>query len=230
MDQAIEEINMRKFLFSVIFSLFLCILFGSISEVFAQNTFEIDKSEIIIPCPPGTRTHLDSCRNGTSIKISIKSSERFEFKVSGGKLNGSGSEIGWDLSRVKPGTYEISANFYDSNNSYQTVKKTVTVKECPDCTCTFCECPLTSISIAKESVKSGDLVTINANSSGGSQTSIEFRWMVSDGKIIEGQGTPVIQLDTKDAKSKEIRVELELIGICADCGKVTPLIIELSDR
>ncbi|HMS38798.1 MAG TPA: hypothetical protein PKE69_01130, partial [Pyrinomonadaceae bacterium] len=58
----------------------------------------------------------------------------YTYKVSGGKIVGSGTEVVWDLTGVEPGTYTITAGANDGCGICGITKtETVVVKECNDC-------------------------------------------------------------------------------------------------
>jgi hypothetical protein len=58
----------------------------------------------------------------------------YEYRISGGKIVGSGKDVVWDLSGVKSGTYKITA-IADNGCGIcgKWITKMVVVKECPDC-------------------------------------------------------------------------------------------------
>lgn len=80
-------------------------------------------------------------KNNYSVVVKAKSSDpesddflTFNYKISGGKIIGTGGKVLWDLSDVKPGTYTITAAVDDGCGFCgKTMTKTVTVKPCPDC-------------------------------------------------------------------------------------------------
>ena len=58
----------------------------------------------------------------------------YDYQISGGKIIGKGANVVWDLSGVKPGTYTIKAAVDDGCGLCgESITKTITVKECPNC-------------------------------------------------------------------------------------------------
>ena len=99
----------------------------------------LSESKIIIGCSNPEKK--GNCSIGDR-KISVNTTSvdpdndvlTYVYKVSGGKIVGTGAEVVWDLSGVKPGTYTITAGVDDGCGVCgKTVTKTVTVEECPDC-------------------------------------------------------------------------------------------------
>ena len=56
---------------------------------------------------------------------------------------------------------------------------------------------------------------------------VHFNWSVSNGKIISGQGTPIIRFDTGETKEKLIEIKLKVEGL-NDWPAVCPKEISLS--
>lgn len=100
---------------------------------------KLGATEIIVGCKDSAKSA--SCPY-TNWEISVKTTAvependviTYEYKITGGKVVGSGAEIIWDLSGVTPGEYTITAGANDGCGICgQTMTKTVVVKECPDC-------------------------------------------------------------------------------------------------
>lgn len=84
--------------------------------------------------------------------------------------------------------------------------------------CGLCVCPTLSVSGVKSFDSRTEYPTFTAKVEGGSESGvIKYAWKVSAGKIIEGQGTPVIKVDTEGAK--EITATVEIGGVCEECPR-----------
>ncbi|MEZ5424767.1 MAG: hypothetical protein R2747_00760 [Pyrinomonadaceae bacterium] len=103
------------------------------------NDLALSANEIIIGCSEPAKKNSCSIGDG---RISVTTTAvdpegdvlTYIYKVSGGKIVGSGKEVVWDLWGVKPGTYNITAGVDDGCGICgKTVTRTVVVKECPDC-------------------------------------------------------------------------------------------------
>jgi len=97
----------------------------------------LSAAEIIIGCKGKNKSCSDA---NTEISVTTEASDpendvlTYNYAVSGGKIVGSGSKVVWDLWRVQPGTYSITAGVDDGCGICgKTMTKTVVVKECPDC-------------------------------------------------------------------------------------------------
>lgn len=96
--------------------------------------------------------------------------------------------------------------------------------------CGLVECPTVGLE-GDETVKNvREPQTFIANVRGGFGEEIEYRWTISAGNIIEGQGTPVIRVDLSNVKDKEVKIHLELDGVPDVCVREATLTTEISDK
>lgn len=143
----------------------------------------------------------------------------YDYAVSGGKILGQGDKIVWNLEGIRPGTYTITASIKGKRGvSAETKTETVTVREC-DCDCP-CLCPDLSIKTVKEGRASESLV-FSAKVLGGTVVDITYRWTVSQGEIVNGQGTPQIKIQTTREMTGTVTATLEISGsgLCAECPR-----------
>ena len=147
----------------------------------------------------------------------------YEYTVSGGRIVGQGANVNWDLSGVRAGTYTITSGVNDGCGICgQTKTETITVAECDDCV-TECDCPSLSVTGPSSAMlDSGETMTFSANVSGGSQdqSDVTYNWSVDQGTIIEGQGTPVITVDTNGLENTTVTASVVIGGLCESCGEV----------
>lgn len=98
-------------------------------------SLNLSQSEIVTNCN-SVNENCSDAKIAVSIEIKNYMSDvlTYDYHISGGKIVGKGTEVVWDLSGVKPGTYKITAV---ANNGCgpcgKWITKTVVVKECPDC-------------------------------------------------------------------------------------------------
>lgn len=188
----------------------------------------LDKKTVYIACQSGIRparnadcgdmlitvtNSADAARNNTLA---------YSYTVSGGRVTGEGEKVRWDLTGAMPGTYRIRIDIEDkSKNQTRTATKIVTVL---DCECIIdCFCPALWINTPPSPTQAGETMTFTANISGGSADKVTYNWTISDGKIIEGQGTPVIKVATNSRMTGKIvtaTAEFVWDGFCwEDCNK-----------
>ena len=135
---------------------------------------------------------------------------------------GSGANVTWDLSGVRPGTYTITVGADNGCGVCGTTKtETITVR---DCRCeTPCVCPTIDVSGGGQ-VQAGEPMYFTANLTGGTDTSgLTYNWTVSAGTISAGQGTPSITVDTTGLDGQNVRAEVTVTGpgLCETCRSLT---------
>lgn len=196
------------------------------------DSVTLSSTEIVLPCPPGTVLREGArCPEGSTITVATRASSTdptdvltYNYTVSGGRIVGSGANVTWDLSGVRPGTYTITAGADNGCGVCGTTKtETITVRECPDCV-NPCVCPTIDVS-GGGVVLAGTPMNFTANVSGGSDTSgLTYRWSVSSGSISSGDGTPSITVDTTglaDGTNVTATVEVTGPGLCQNCSSLS---------
>lgn len=194
----------------------------------------VSETTVTLPCPPGTRS--DECPDEMNVNVATTAVDPegdtlvYNYTVSGGRIVGSGANVTWDLSGVRPGTYTITAGVDDGCGICgETKTTTVEVRECPSCIAP-CECPTISVTGPSAVVQPGETMTFTANVSGGSQDSVTYNWSVDKGTIVEGQGTAVITVSTEGLEDTTVTATVDVGGLCESCprtdsetGVVAPL-------
>ena len=160
----------------------------------------LDKTQVTLPCPKGCKSRSGECPYLTPIRIHAvivgakTEFAGFRYSVSQGRIIGAGSDVEWDLSAATQGTYKLVVK------ANRGMSKTVYLKvvECPDCICDYF-CPSIQVMGPNRTVEAGETLVFTASISGGPDQ-IVYRWKVSGGKIISGQGTPSVEVKTKRKK------------------------------
>lgn len=231
---------MKKFFIFQLFSLIFIIGLSSseaASQVFTPNTnstdisvdyneqdeLVLDKDELCIACEPGFRPNEDSvCDINMLIAVSAGDPDdknlSYKYTISGGRIIGEGAKVSWDLTGAQPGTYDISVDIQNKFNSFKK-KKSKTIEVFSQTCGGLCNCPMLSVNAPKLPVKAGETMTFSANV-GGAGESVTYDWTVSDGKIIKGQGTPVIRVAINSKMAGQtIIATVEIGGVCEECQR-----------
>ena len=182
-----------------------------------------------------------ACKNNGIINVSpiAKSSQRkvftYYFFVMGGEIEKYGAKANWYLDKVKPGEYSITVGIgFDGVVWGKTVTKTVIVKNC-EIDFFPCTCPTISVSAPSVPVSAGDSLIFTVNVSGGSEEVVKYLWVVTEGEITAGQGTPQILVKTtKKMKGHTIiaTAEIGAKGACyaGSCQTVASASAEIKDK
>jgi hypothetical protein len=79
-------------------------------------------------------------------------------------------------------------------------------------------CPSISVFGPKQLVKSGETMTFTVDVKGENIDKIEYKWTVSNGTIISGQGTSaMIVATTEDMAGQTVTATIEIIGLPKNC-------------
>lgn len=84
----------------------------------------------------------------------------------------------------------------------------------------MCFCPALAVTGGRNITASESLV-FTANVAGGTGAEISYKWTVSQGEIVKGQGTPQIKVKTTPEMTGEITATVEIDGsrLCALCPR-----------
>jgi hypothetical protein len=191
------------------------------------QSVKLDRNEVVIPCPPdksNIKRENSVCDDDGSVNIKATASNPqnsqfdYYYTVSGGKITGRGANVIWDLTGAREGDYTISVQV---GNEYQfsdkTITETIRVRDC-DCCYMPCVCPTLSVAGGGE-IKAGGTVEFTANLAGGIPGEIIYKWTVSQGEIIEGQGKSKIKVKTTTGMTGTIEatVEISAEDLCLMC-------------
>ena len=142
---------------------------------------------------------------------------RYSWRVTSGRIEGEGAAVAWQLAGVAPGQHRayLVINSGTGNELCEATAHTlVTVKPVapkPTCPTVGITCP--------QQIKAGQPITFNSSLSGGTgNVPSIFNWTVTGGRIISGQGTNSITVDTTGLEGQSIRASLSMGGYEVDCS------------
>lgn len=141
---------------------------------------------------------------------------RYRWATEGGRLIGDGANTTWDLSGLQPGIYRatVEVDSGSDNTCAAFSSAAVVVRECPRA---LPLCPNVSIS-CPDSFLPDQPITFRANISGGSaQIDPIYNWTVTAGRIIDGQGTRTITVDTLGLAGQTVTATLNVRAAGLDC-------------
>jgi len=184
-------------------------------------TLSADK--LTLPCEPGTKPGLDvTVSDSMVVDVAVTAVDpendvlTYSYTVSGGRIVGTGANVKWDLSKVAPGTYTITAGLDDGCGICgRTVTETVTVAAA-DCG-GDCECPLVDIQGPSKLVEGANTFTVQV--AGGTQSEVNYEWTVENGQISEGQGTSTVRVRVASSPSNpDASVTVRIGGMDPSCA------------
>lgn len=165
-------------------------------------SMKLDRNTFILPCPTDYRC-LQSDADSAPIVVTVSNNRagdnslRYNYTISGGRVVGTGAKVNWDFPNAQPGTYHITVVIADkSGKELQTIAKTITVEGYIDDGDRCLSCPELSVDAPTMPMQAAEIMIFTARISAGYGRNITYNWTVTNGKIIEGQGTPTIKVAT----------------------------------
>lgn len=179
---------------------------------------------------------VTACANGGAPQVKLTANAvspggyqiKYKWTTAEGTISGEGPIATWNLAGLKPGYHKASLNIAsvgapESCEAFSSI--TVLVNPCaevkPLCPAIEIVCPTTA--------GIDQPLTFSSRVSGGVPANINpvYNWSVSAGRIVEGQGTGTIKVDTTGLAGQTVRATLSMDGYTlecsADCGVSIPL-------
>jgi hypothetical protein len=144
---------------------------------------------------------------------------RYRWTTSGGRLRGEGANTTWDLAGAPPGVYQAFVEVDDGRdlNCVAFSSVSIIVTDCPPPPPPPPVCPTVTVSCPEAGTENAS-VTFTANVSGGTPNITPgYNWTVSAGRIISGQGTPSITVDTNGLAGQTVRASVDITGFGMPC-------------
>lgn len=144
---------------------------------------------------------------------------KYKWTTESGVISGEGPLVTWNLAGLKPGYHKASLDIQSvgAEGSCQAFSSiTVLVNPCP---VVQPACPAIEISCPTTIVRDQP-VTFTSSYTGGVPANINpvYNWSVSAGRIIEGQGTNTIKVDTTGLAGQSVTASLSMGGYNLDCS------------
>lgn len=141
---------------------------------------------------------------------------QYKFSATGGRVVGTGAQARWLLKDISEGRHVVTVEVNDGRGGRSVASAEVY---------TYCDsiylCPVMSIDCPAGEVEEGQTVRFRANVAGGDTRVVAptYRWTVSAGKIVAGQGTPEIIVETSGVGDRGITATVEVGGYLPECDR-----------
>jgi hypothetical protein len=185
--------------------------------VYAPPTVSLTADQSVLSACEGDKTASLVNLNAKAVSPS-GNPIRYNWSTSAGRLDGTGAAVTWDLSGVRPGYYKafLAVNSGGGDEACEAFSSIAVFVKCPPPPPPVC--PNVSIT-CPDRVALGQPVTFTSSLNGGTgNVAPNYTWAVSAGRIIEGQGTPSIKVDTTGLAGQTLSATLSMNGYSLDCS------------
>jgi len=227
----------RSFLFGLALAVVMAVLVLASAEAKPKKRKHVERVSgppaLTLAAEPTTIRACDDARVQLMARASSPEGRplRYKWTTNGGRLSGQGAGAIWDLSGAQPGVYQAVVEVDDGRylDCVAFSSASVVVADCPPPPPQII-CPNVTMS-CPDAASENAPVTFTATISGGSGgVRPTYNWTVSAGRIISGQGTRSITVDTAGLAGQTIRADLEVGGYgmrCpATCATSIPVVIK----
>ncbi len=192
------------------------------------DSLELDRTELVLPCVKENTADL------FPVKIKMKASDPendtlvYDYWVTGGLIKGQGSEVIWDLSGMKPGTYKLLAGADDGMGIVgRKMIRQVIIRQSSECAReASVQCPDIKISPPEQIVinRVPAFVTVNMDRS---PVGSSFNWKISDGQIISGQGLSLMTIDLSKTYGDTLALFVEASNVPEGCPTADVVVVDM---
>jgi hypothetical protein len=199
------------------------------SAVFTPLSLDLTADTSVVSACPGEGGF------GSRVQLNVKASApsghpiRYRWSTSAGRIDAEGTAVTWDLSGLEPGYYQAFVHADTSNGEEECEalsSTTVLVNRCaprPVCPTAVIACP--------ENIVADAPLTFSTTVTGGSANVAPlYNWTVSAGRIIQGQGTNSITVDTKGLTGQTVKATVSIAGYNLDCSASCSVSIPVAIR
>lgn len=166
---------------------------------------------------------ITACEGSSSAIVQLNARATSNYPISyrwtsnAGHISGDGATVAWDLSGLQPGYYKayVDVDTGSGDEACQAFASTaILVNRCapppPACPNVGIACP--------DRVVVNEPLTFRSTVSGGSNVRQTYNWIVSAGRILDGQGTDTINVDTTGLAGQSVTATLSMDGYNLDCS------------
>ncbi len=150
----------------------------------------------------------------------------YQYSVTGGEIIGEGSSVSWKLGKQPIGPYSVTVKIKDVQGAEATSTLQVVVGGCLSCFIPDPPCPAVTVEVANESPDPnetfrGEILSFHAMvmTEAHFLTRPDYVWTVSGGKILKGQHTPWIEVETSGDAGTSVSATVAVEGFDLSCVK-----------
>lgn len=174
---------------------------------------------IVKTCTPWHKNGLCQPKTRRTVTLTVAATDpegdplTYEYLTTGGEIVGTGASVSWKLGEQPYGDYSVTVKVLDSKGAEAKSTLKVSVAMCSSCGIPGPPCPSISVTSLDESTFRGELLLFHLEVSDGYfHSRPDYIWTVTNGKIIKGQHTLWLTVETTGAVGKKVVAEVEVEG------------------
>jgi hypothetical protein len=197
------------------------------------RSFKSSSSTAKLPCPSWTVPTMRCPEFGMTLELMTEASGKnkdtllYQYSVNGGRVLGEGANVKWNLIGASPGSYTAKVVVKNQRGGMAASSLSVKVVECPDC-----EFPCNVVVVScPDQTEEGPSVIFTAKVLGG-EPGIKptYKWSVSIGTIVKGQGTDTIEVDTSNLGGQQLEAKIEIGGHPPECQNMASCKVQVRKK
>ena len=190
---------------------------------------QVSTTKITYPCPPGGISISGSCPSTPDFQVALTSIAKdfnkqpsYTYTVGGGRVDGEGNKVIWNLSGLSPGSYTATVEVQDAKKHRAISSVIVKIVHCTDCLICDNLCPTIAVSCYDE-VKAGTPMTCKVVLGGPRSDRLTYEWSARDSsgedlaERISGRGTS-ISIST-NGLAGHVYTIVEVKGLDPSCAR-----------
>jgi hypothetical protein len=187
------------------------------SSVFTPLSLNLTADTSVVSLCPGENTSSSSVQLNAKANTPNGHPVRYRWSTSAGRIDAEGATVTWDLSGLEPGYYQAFVHA-DTSNGAEVCEAlsstTVLVNRCaPRPTCP------TAVIVCPENIVADAPLKFSTTVTGGvAGVAPLYNWTASAGRIVEGQGTSSITVDTAGLAGQTVKATVSIGGYNLDCS------------
>jgi len=175
---------------------------------------------IVKTCTPSHKDGLCEPKSRRTVTLTVTATSdpesaplTYEYLTTGGEIVGTGASVSWKLGEQSYGDYSVTVRVLDSKGADANSTLKVRVARCNSCGIPDPPCPTMSVTSFDKNTFRGELLLFHLEMSDGYFTTRpDYIWTVTNGKIIKGQHTLWLTVETTGAVGENVVAEVEVEG------------------
>ncbi len=140
----------------------------------------------------------------------------YRWTASSGRIEGDGANVSWDLTGARPGFHRafLAIDTSSGDEACEAFSSIAVLVKCPPAPV----CPKVNITCPDPVAVDQPVTFVSVISGNLGNVTPTYNWTISAGRIIEGQGTHSIKVDTSGLAGQTIQAAISVLGYPLDCS------------